>query len=138
MCFLGHCCSGCQACHGLLYDVNGYIRGLVRRIPSKFDLRRFCRAAGASALVSLGAPRADELGFAGLLEVREVGGANVTVLSQVSFHRMHVAGRSRRLSSVELLRGSRKSWRDWQYTTTVASGSRCPTTAQCQEFCDGM
>ena len=39
---------------------------------------------GASALVSLGAPRADELGFAGLLEVREVGGANVTVLSQVS------------------------------------------------------
>lgn len=38
---------------------------------------------GASALVSLGAPRADELGFAGLLEVREVGGANVTVLSQV-------------------------------------------------------
>jgi hypothetical protein len=40
---------------------------------------------GASALVSLGAPRADELGFAGLLEVREVGGANVTVLSQVSF-----------------------------------------------------
>lgn len=56
---------------------------VVHRIPSKFDLRRFCRAVGASALVSLGAPRADELGFAGLLEVREVGGANVTVLSQV-------------------------------------------------------
>ena len=58
--------------------------GVTHRIPSKFDLRRFCRAVGASALVSLGAPRADELGFAGLLEVREVGGANVTVLSQVS------------------------------------------------------
>ncbi len=55
-----------------------------RRIPSKFDLRRFCRAVGAAALVSLGQPRADELGYAGLLEVREVGGANVTVLAQAS------------------------------------------------------
>mmetsp|Transcript_11966 Transcript_11966/g.35927 ORF Transcript_11966/g.35927 Transcript_11966/m.35927 type:complete len:556 (-) Transcript_11966:2647-4314(-) len=52
------------------------------RIPSKFDLRRFCRAVGATALSTLGAPRADELGYATLLEVREVGGANVTVLSQ--------------------------------------------------------
>lgn len=52
------------------------------RIPSKFDLRRFCRALGATALASLGAPRADELGYAGLLEVREIGGTNVTVLSQ--------------------------------------------------------
>ena len=65
-------------------DLHVEVSGLVCRIPSKFDLRRFCRAVGASALVSLGAPRADELGFAGLLEVREVGGANVTVLSQVS------------------------------------------------------
>lgn len=52
------------------------------RIPSKFELRRFCRALGATALSSLGAPRADELGYAGLLEVREIGGTNVTVLSQ--------------------------------------------------------
>lgn len=55
---------------------------MVIRIPSKFDLRRFVRAVGATALASLGAPRADELGFAGTLEVQEVGGANVTVVSQ--------------------------------------------------------
>ena len=54
-----------------------------RRIPSKFDLRRFTRAVGATAMVSLGEPRAEELGFAGKLEVQEVGGANVTVISQV-------------------------------------------------------
>ena len=53
------------------------------RIPSKFDLRRLCRAVGATALSTLGAPRPEELGYAALLEVREVGGANVTVLSQV-------------------------------------------------------
>ena len=57
-----------------------------RRIPSKFDLRRFCRAVGATALASLGSPGADELGYAALLEVREVGGINVTVLSQVGLH----------------------------------------------------
>lgn len=68
-----------------MHELDVDIHSLIYRIPSKFDLRRFCRAVGASALVSLGAPRADELGFAGLLEVREVGGANVTVLSQVSF-----------------------------------------------------
>jgi hypothetical protein len=34
------------------------------RIPSKFDLRRFCRATGAVALVKLQTPQPDELGFA--------------------------------------------------------------------------
>lgn len=34
------------------------------RIPSKFDLRRFCRATGSVALVKLQTPQADELGFA--------------------------------------------------------------------------
>jgi T-complex protein 1 subunit theta len=37
---------------------------LALRIPSKFDLRRFCRATGAVALVKLQTPQADELGFA--------------------------------------------------------------------------
>ncbi|KAK9827683.1 hypothetical protein WJX81_008031 [Elliptochloris bilobata] len=52
------------------------------RIPSKFDLRRFCRATGATALVKLGAPSADELGFAKSLKVTEIGGAHVIVLEQ--------------------------------------------------------
>lgn len=34
------------------------------RIPSKFDMRRFCRATGAVAIVKLQAPQPDELGFA--------------------------------------------------------------------------
>jgi T-complex protein 1 subunit theta len=34
------------------------------RIPSKFDLRRFCRATGSVALVKLQTPQPDELGFA--------------------------------------------------------------------------
>ena len=42
------------------------------RIPSKFDLRRFCRATGATALVAVQAPTADELGFAKELTVEEV------------------------------------------------------------------
>ena len=42
------------------------------RIPSKFDLRRFCRATGATALVAVQAPTPDELGFAKELTVEEV------------------------------------------------------------------
>ncbi len=41
------------------------------------------RATGATALVKLGAPSADELGFAKSLKVAEIGGANVLVLEQV-------------------------------------------------------
>lgn len=40
------------------------------RIPSKFDLRRFCRATGAVALVKLAAPQPDELGFAKQVRAR--------------------------------------------------------------------
>ncbi|BDA41671.1 T-complex protein 1 subunit theta [Coccomyxa sp. Obi] len=52
------------------------------RIPSKFDLRRFCRATGATALVKLGAPTADELGYAKSLRVVEIGGTRVIQLEQ--------------------------------------------------------
>lgn len=37
---------------------------MVIRIPSKFELRRFCRATGACALIKLTPPTADEIGFA--------------------------------------------------------------------------
>ena len=42
----------------------------------------FCRATGATALARLGAPSADELGFAKALGVTEIGGTTVVVLEQ--------------------------------------------------------
>ncbi|KAL4858422.1 T-complex protein 1 subunit theta [Chlorella vulgaris] len=54
------------------------------KIPSKFDLRRFCRATGATALVKLQTPAADELGFAKQLAVQEIGGTKCIVLQQDS------------------------------------------------------
>ena len=54
------------------------------KIPSKFDLRRFCRATGATALVKLGTPGPDQLGLAKKLEVKEIGGTKVVVLEQDS------------------------------------------------------
>ncbi len=41
-----------------------------------------CRATGATALVKLGAPAADELGFAKSLRVVEIGGTRVIQLEQ--------------------------------------------------------
>eukprot|EP00878_Enallax_costatus_P019647 GHUV01020730.1.p1 GENE.GHUV01020730.1~~GHUV01020730.1.p1 ORF type:complete len:243 (+),score=86.92 GHUV01020730.1:910-1638(+) len=52
------------------------------RIPSKFDMRRFCRATGAVAIVKLQAPQPDELGYAKQITVQEIGGANCIVLQQ--------------------------------------------------------
>lgn len=40
------------------------------RIPSKFELLRFCKATGATARATFGAPSADELGFAKYLSVQ--------------------------------------------------------------------
>lgn len=52
------------------------------KIPSKFELRRFCRAVGATSLVQLQAPQADELGYISNLDVEEIGGHKVTVARQ--------------------------------------------------------
>nr|WCZ58364.1 T-complex protein 1 subunit theta [Paratrimastix eleionoma] len=52
------------------------------KIPSKFDLRRFCLATGASAMVRLGAPTAEEIGHAQSIDVDEVGGTKVVKISQ--------------------------------------------------------
>jgi T-complex protein 1 subunit theta len=52
------------------------------KLPSKFELRRLCRATNAKGLVQLARPEADELGFASSIEVREIGGTQCIVLSQ--------------------------------------------------------
>ena len=54
------------------------------KIPSKFDLRRFSRATGAPALVTLATPKEDEMGFAKSLRVQEIGGASCLVLEQAA------------------------------------------------------
>lgn len=52
------------------------------KIPSKFELRRFCRASGAVAMVKNEPPKADELGYVQSIAVEEIGGTVVTVLKQ--------------------------------------------------------
>lgn len=55
---------------------------MVIRIPSKFDLKRFCKATGAMARAIIGTPQPDEIGFAKCISVDEVGGTNCIVLRQ--------------------------------------------------------
>lgn len=54
------------------------------RIPSKFDLRRLCRALGATPLARLGAPLAEELGLAESIESLEIGSDRCTVFKSSS------------------------------------------------------
>ncbi len=54
------------------------------RIPSKFDLRRLCRALGATPLARLGEPLAEELGEAASVECFEIGSDRCTVFKSSS------------------------------------------------------
>lgn len=55
---------------------------LAVKIPSKFDLRRFCRATGALGLVKMQAPTPQETGYVKSIRVDEIGGTRCIVLEQ--------------------------------------------------------
>ena len=52
------------------------------KMPSKFELRRFCRATNATGIIKLGRPSADELGYVSSIDVREIGGTKCVVVQQ--------------------------------------------------------
>lgn len=57
---------------------------MVLKISSKFELRRFCRTTGTVALLKLGQPNPDDLGYVDSVSVEEVGGARVTIVKNES------------------------------------------------------
>jgi T-complex protein 1 subunit theta len=52
------------------------------KIGSKWELRRLCQAVNATALVRLGPPTPDEMGFCEHVKVQEIGGRTVTLLQR--------------------------------------------------------
>jgi len=52
------------------------------KIPSKFELRRFCRATNSTGIIKLGRPSADELGYASSIDVKEIGDTKCIVIQQ--------------------------------------------------------
>lgn len=69
------------------------------RVGSKFELRRLCQAVGATALVRLGTPMADEMGHASSVKQQELGDQTVTVFQ---------VGASSKLATI-VLRASTKT-----------------------------
>lgn len=55
---------------------------MVIKVPSKFNLRRVCRAVGASPLVRVGAPTPEEIGHCHEINQEEIGSTAVTVIKQ--------------------------------------------------------
>ncbi|KAL6986930.1 T-complex protein 1 subunit theta [Sarracenia purpurea var. burkii] len=76
---------------------------MVLKISSKFELRRFCRTTGAVALLKLGQPNPDDLGYVDSISVEEIGGVRVTIV------RNEEGGNS---VSTVVLRGSTESISD--------------------------
>jgi len=56
------------------------------KVQSKFQLRRICKATGATPLVRLGAPSAEELGFCDVVTTEEIGSTPVTIFRQDAEH----------------------------------------------------
>ena len=52
------------------------------KMPSKFELRRFCRATNATGIIKLGRPSADELGYVSAIDIKEIGGTKCVVVQQ--------------------------------------------------------
>ena len=72
------------------------------KLGSKWELRRLCQATGATALVRLGAPMAEEIGHAGSVMVKEVGERTVTVI-KVDNHESKLATLLLRASTSSVL-----------------------------------
>ena len=61
------------------------------KVPSKFELRRICKATKARPLVTLGPVRPEEQGFAACVSVREYGSQKVTIFEQGATDHVQVA-----------------------------------------------
>ncbi|KAL7289117.1 hypothetical protein TKK_0017063 [Trichogramma kaykai] len=85
-----------------LYYANKYNLMAVR-IPSKFDLRRLCKAVGATALPKLTPPTKEELGYCDTVHVDELGDTNVVVFK--------LENQESRISTV-IIRGSTDNYMD--------------------------
>ena len=55
---------------------------MVIKLTSKFELRRLCRAVGATNLLKLDPPTPDEIGSASRIYVKEVGSSKVIIVEQ--------------------------------------------------------
>ena len=55
---------------------------MVVKIMSKFELRRICKATGATALVRMGAPTEEEMGSCDSVSVQEISSRRVVVFQQ--------------------------------------------------------
>lgn len=55
---------------------------MVVKVQSKFDVQRLCRAVGATPLMRLGAPTAEEMGRCRAIVSQEIGGKPVTIFRQ--------------------------------------------------------
>lgn len=52
---------------------------MILKVTSKFELKRLCKALGATPIARLGAPIVDELGTCDLVFVDEIGSEKVTI-----------------------------------------------------------
>ncbi|XP_011297643.1 T-complex protein 1 subunit theta [Fopius arisanus] len=94
--------SGAKFGDMALHFVNKY-KLMAVRIPSKFDVRRLCKAVGATALTKLIPPTQEELGYADSVHTDELGDTAVVVF--------RLDGKDSKISTI-VIRGSTENHMD--------------------------
>jgi T-complex protein 1 subunit theta len=91
------------------------------KIPSKFDLRRLCKAVGATPLARLGAPTEEEAGRCDIVETVEFGGQRCTVFRQTDSTHSRLATIVLRSNTMSLLDDIERSIEDSLFSIKAAS-----------------
>eukprot|EP00296_Roombia_truncata_P007624 JP446069.1.p1 GENE.JP446069.1~~JP446069.1.p1 ORF type:complete len:556 (+),score=199.09 JP446069.1:22-1668(+) len=73
------------------------------KCPSKFELRRICKATGGTALARMGAPLPEEMGTCDSVSVEEIGGTTCVVFNNESSENAQVATILARSSTQNML-----------------------------------
>lgn len=55
---------------------------MVIKVTSKFELKRLCKALGATPIARLGAPTEEEVGTCDVVRMEEIGSTNVTIFEK--------------------------------------------------------
>lgn len=94
--------SGGNVADMCLHFINRY-QIMCVKVLSKFDIRRLCKATGATPLARFGVPTAEEMGYVDVVEVIEIGSDRCTIFRQ--------EGETSQMSTI-IVRGSSRNTMD--------------------------
>jgi T-complex protein 1 subunit theta len=121
---------------------------MVCKVTSKFELRRLCQATGATAMVRVGKPTAEEMGAVDICEEKELGQTRIVVFKNEGADKNPVSTIVLRASSQNILEDQERAINDGvnvyralcRDNRLVVGGGACEIqlSAKLQEYADTL